>query len=83
VFAALKAKLEQIWDDVTGDARREVEQAVADLEAEIAKVQPVVTEFKAQLETAVAAAEPEVKAAVEALAGKLAADIAAVFASNM
>jgi hypothetical protein len=83
VFAALEAKLETIWDDVTGDAREEVEKALADLKAGVAKVQPIVTDFEAQVKAAVAAAEPEVKTAVEQLAAKLAADIAAVVSTSM
>jgi hypothetical protein len=83
VFAALEAKLETIWDEVTGDAREEVEKALADLKAGVAKVQPIVTDFEAQVKAAVAAGEPEVKTAVEQLAAKLAADIAAVVSTSM
>ena len=83
MFTALEEKLEAIWDEVTGEARKEVEQALADVRAEVAKVEPLLTSFKTDVEAAVAAAEPAVKAAVEALAAKLLEDAAAIFGAHM
>ena len=71
ILAPIEAKLEQIWSEVTGEARKEVELALADVRAEVAKVEPLLTSFKTDAEAAVAAAEPAVKAAVEALVTKL------------
>ena len=83
LLAPIEAKLEQIWSEVTGEARKEVEQALADVRAEVAKVEPLLTAFKTDAEAAVAAAEPVVKAAVEALVTKLLEDAAAILGSRM
>ena len=83
LLAPIEAKLEQIWSEVTGEARAEVEKALADVRAEVAKVEPLLTSFKTDVEAAVAAAEPAVKTAVEALAAKLLEDAAAIFGAGM
>ena len=83
ILAPIEAKLEQIWSEVTGEARKEVELALADVRAEVAKVEPLLTSFKTDAEAAVAAAEPAVKAAVEALVTKLLEDAAAIFGAKM
>jgi hypothetical protein len=83
LLAPIEAKLEQIWSEVTGEARKEVEQALADVRAEVAKVEPLLTSFKTDVEAAVEAAGPGVKAAVEALAAKLLEDAAAIFGPKM
>ena len=83
ILAPIEAKLEQIWSEVTGEARKEVELALADVRAEVAKVEPLLTSFKTDAEAAVAAAEPAVKAAVEALVTKLLEDAAAIFGPKM
>ena len=83
LLAPVEAKLEQIWSEVTGEARTEVELALADVRAEVAKVEPLLTSFKTDVEAAVEAAEPAVKAAVEALAAKLLEDAAAIFGATM
>lgn len=75
MFQAIEAKLKAIWDDITGEARQELEQLLADAKAEEAKVLPLVTEFEAALKAAAAALEPEAKAALEALVTKLLADL--------
>ena len=83
LLAPIEAKLEQIWSEVTGEARKEVELALADVRAEVAKVEPLLTSFKTDVEAAVEAAEPAVKTAVEALATKLLEDAAAIFGPKM
>jgi hypothetical protein len=74
MLQAIEAKLKTIWDDVTGEARTELEQLLADAKAQEAKFEPLLAGFEADLKAAVAAVEPEVRAAVEALLAKLLAD---------
>lgn len=74
VLQAIEAKIKAIWDDVTGEARQELEQLLADAKTQEAKFEPLLAAFEADLKAAVAAVEPEVKAAVEALLAKLLAD---------
>jgi len=76
VFEVIKAKLEAIWHTIDGEAKADLEKALADVEAEVAKAQPILAEFETALKAAVAAAEPEVKAEIEALLAKLLADFA-------
>jgi F0F1-type ATP synthase membrane subunit b/b' len=78
MLAALEAKLKAFWHDLTGEARAELEKALADARAAEAQLEPLLAAFRADLEKAVAGAEPGLKAAVEDLAAKLAADVAAI-----
>ena len=83
LLSPIEAKLEQIWSEVTGEARKEVELALAEVRAEVAKVEPLLTAFEADAKAAVAAAEPAVKAAVEALVKQLLEDAAAILGPKM
>lgn len=75
MFAAIEAKLEQVWHDLTGEARVELERLLADAKAEEAKILPLAAGFEAALKVAVADLAPEVRTALESLAAKLVADL--------
>ncbi len=62
IEAALKAD----WEKLDGEARRDAEQALADLKAKLASVGPAAEELKADVEQAVATAAPAVLSAVQA-----------------
>jgi len=83
LFSEVEAKAEKLWNEVTGKARAELQQAVADAEAELAKVGPLLTDFKAEVATAVKAAEPAVQAAVEALVQKLLQDAGGLLGEDL
>jgi len=74
LLSSIEAKLETIWNDVTGEARTELETLLADAKAEEAKFGPLLTQFETDLKAAVADLTPEVQAAVDALLTKLLAD---------
>lgn len=76
MFAAIEARLAQIRDDVTGEARAELEQLLADAKGELAKFEPLLTQFEGDLKTVTAGLAPEVKSGIEALLSKLLADAA-------
>jgi hypothetical protein len=78
MLAALEAKLGTFWHDLTGEARAELEKALADAKDAEAQLKPLLAAFGTDLEKAVAGAEPGLKAAVEDLVAKLAADVAAI-----
>lgn len=78
MLAALEAKIKAFWGDLTGEAREELKQALADARAEEAKLKPLIDGFEADLEAVVAEAEPELKKAAEGLVAKLVADVAAL-----
>jgi hypothetical protein len=78
MFAALEAKIAACWHELTGEARAELEKALADAKAEEAKLAPLLTTFEADLKAAVAVAEPELQKVIEGLLSKLLADAAAV-----
>jgi hypothetical protein len=78
MLAALEAKIKGFWGDLTGEAREELEKALADARAEEAKLKPLISAFETDLEAVVAEAEPELKKAAEGLVAKLVADVAAL-----
>jgi hypothetical protein len=78
LLAALEAKLRLFWRDLSGDARTELEKALADAKATEAQLAPLIAAFKTGLEGIVASAEPQLKTAAEQLVAKLAADAAAL-----
>jgi F0F1-type ATP synthase membrane subunit b/b' len=83
ILNTIKAKAEKFWQEVTGEARAELQQAVAEAETELAKVGPLLTEFKADVATAVKAAEPAVQTAVAALLQKLLEDAGSVLGQDL
>lgn len=74
MLAVLKAKIEQYWHDLSGEARAELEKALADAKEAEAKLSGVVSTAKADLEAAIETAGPGVRAAVEAAVAKLVAE---------
>jgi hypothetical protein len=78
MLAALEAKLEAVWHDLSGEARTELEEALDDAKEDEAQVRPLIAAFRADLEGIVASAEPGLKKAAGDLVAKLAADAAAL-----
>ena len=78
----IKTKAEALWQDVTGEARAELKDAVQEAETELAKFEPLVTKAKADIEAAIAAADPVIKSAVETLLEKLLADAGTLLAGG-
>lgn len=83
MFAALKAKLEAVWQKIDGEAEAELQEvaddakkALADAEAEISQAAPLLTEFEAAVKTALEADAPTLKADIAELVAKLLADFA-------
>ncbi len=76
MFEAFEAKLTALWHTLDGEAKAELRQALADLKAEVANAEPLLTEFEAGLKALLVAAEPQLKADAEALLAKLLADFA-------
>jgi hypothetical protein len=83
MLAALKAKLEAVWQKIDGEAEAELQKvaddakkALRDAEAELAAAGPLLTEFETGLKTLLVSAEPQLKADAEALLVKLLADFA-------
>lgn len=65
-FQTIEGALRADWAKLDGEARKDAEDALADLKAKLAVVAPAAQELKAELEKAVEAAAPEVLAAVQA-----------------
>jgi hypothetical protein len=78
MLAALEAKLRLVWRDLSGDARTELEKALADAKVAEAQLKPLIGTFNTDLEGVIAAAEPGVKKAAGDLLAKLIADAAAI-----
>lgn len=76
MLAALEARLRTYWNDLTGEARAELETLIADAKEREAKIMPLIGAFKADMAQALASAEPELKTAAEGLLAKLEADAA-------
>lgn len=76
LFGTFEAKAEKIWASISGDAKRDLQQALADAKAEEAKILPVVTTFGEQLAQQVLTdLGPEAKAIGEQLLAQLLADL--------
>lgn len=79
MFAAELKKIEAAvkadWEVLSGDARRDAEQALAALKAELAKLEPAAQALKTELEQAVEVAVPSVTQAVEAALAKFLAEV--------
>lgn len=81
VEAGIKAFVERLDGEAVKVAKELEAEALTELhavEAEVAKALPLIAAFKGELETVVATAAPEVKAAAEALVAKLVADFGAL-----
>ncbi len=76
MFEVFEAKLAALWHKIDGEAKAELQQALADLKAEVSQAEPLLTEFEAGLKALLVAAEPQLKADAEALLAKLLADFA-------
>lgn len=81
MFAALKAKLEAVWQKIDGEAEAELQEvaddakkALRDAEAEIAQASPLLAEFEAAVKAAIEADAPTLKADIAELVAKLLAD---------
>jgi F0F1-type ATP synthase membrane subunit b/b' len=83
LFANVKSKLEAFWHKIDGEARAELQQAVAEAETELAKVGPLLTKAEADIKEAVAAAQPAVQAAVTALLQKLLQDAGGLLGTDL
>lgn len=79
---AIKAKLDEIVKDATGEARREVEAMLADAKSAEEAIIARAHAFKPELDAALAAATPEIRAAVMKLAETLVADIEAAVSGS-
>jgi hypothetical protein len=78
MLATLEAKVRLFWHDLTGEARAELEKALADARADEAQLKPLIDTFRTDLEDVISAAEPGLKKAAEDLLEKLIADAAAI-----
>ena len=78
-FGSFLSAAKHLLSEITGEAARAAEGALANLETEAENVRSTVDELmakaKADAEVVVAAAEPEVKAAVSSLVSQLEADL--------
>jgi hypothetical protein len=74
VFEEIKAKLLALWEGIDGEAKAELQQLLADAEAEEAALKEQLAPLLAQLETdlkaAAATLAPEVQAAIAAILEK-------------
>lgn len=82
MLGKLKAEIEKLWSEVSGEARIEVEHALADVEAKVVKFQPLVKDAVTGIEAAIQTAAPEVQAAVKAEMDKLVAEVEALFSGK-
>lgn len=83
MFEKLEAELSKLWGEVSGDARKEVEAALAKAKQDEAAIAALVGTAKTQIEAAVAAAEPGVKTAVEAAVQALVAELEKLIATEV
>ncbi len=83
MFAAIEAKIKAYWNELTGEARADLEKALDDVKARAAQFGPLIAQAKADVGQVIAEVEPEVKAAVEARLAQLAEDAAKLLAEEL
>lgn len=75
MLKALESKIGQYWNELTGAARDELQTALSEARAEVAKFGPLVATARDDVASLVAEVEPELKAAVIARIAQLVADV--------
>jgi hypothetical protein len=83
VIAKLEAALKADWSTLTGDARRDAEQALADVKTALDHLKPAVGVLESDIEQAVEEAIPGVAAAVEAAVQKFLAALGPLLGAGM
>jgi molecular chaperone GrpE (heat shock protein) len=79
LFTEVKAIAEKLYKDISGEARADLEKALADVEAEVSKIEDMVQTAAADVKAAVVAASPAIQAAVEAELEKLVTSLLGLF----
>lgn len=79
LFTEVKAIAEKLYKDISGEARADLEKALADVEAEVSKIEEMVQTAAADVKAAVTAASPAIQAAVEAELEKLVTSLLGLF----
>lgn len=89
LISRVEAAAEKVFDDieagvaeVDGAALREARVLLAEAKTAEGRVVELAGQYKTEIEAAVAAAAPEVKAAVEALVTRLLADFSGLFGAE-
>ena len=76
MLQVIEQKLAKFWDEFSGEAKADLERALAEAKAEEEKILPVVEAFAGQIGREVLAdVAPEVKAVAEQLLAQLLADL--------
>lgn len=81
-LAAVEVKIKDLWEDLTGEAKADIEQALDDAKAEeqevVQQVKAAITEAKLDAEAVIAAAEPELATSVRNLVAGLESKVIAI-----
>jgi F0F1-type ATP synthase membrane subunit b/b' len=81
-LAAVEAKIKVLWEDLTSEARADIQEALDDAkaaEAEVVQqVKAAITEAKLDAEAVITAAEPELAASVRNLVDGLESKVIAI-----
>lgn len=80
ILAALKAKIRAYWHDLSGEARADLEQALADVKDGEVKARTSLASFRQHLD-GIADTEPGLKTALTALATQLEAELGSFLGS--
>ena len=81
ILAALKAKIRAYWHDLSGEARADLEQALADVKDGEVKARTSLASFRQHLDELIADTEPGLKTALTALATQLEAELGSFLGS--
>lgn len=83
IITDIEDKAETFWKDVSGAARKDLQQALADAKASLGQFAPLLQAFEAQLKSTIAAEAPQAVADVEALVAKLLADAGGLLGADL
>ncbi len=73
-----ESRLHGAWQDLTTEARADLDRAFADLKAQIEQFKPLLQTFEADTKAALAGKDPNIEATVTRLVEKLLADAAKI-----
>lgn len=71
VFKAIEAELAKVWHLISDDGKAALEQALADAKADLAKFEPLLTEFETEAKAFAGKLAPELESQLMALLAKL------------
>lgn len=83
ILSEVEQKAEQFWRDLSGAARKDLQEALADAKTDLEKLAPLLQEADSEIKQAIVNAEPAIQSAVIAALVKLLAGAGQVLGTDL